>query len=186
MEWMPTLKLVWCGGWLPLILSSIIQWGLLFAMPKEVFSRLFDRKGWSKKQRVYFRLGKAVGLVCLLLVALTPLKKQSPFFFVGIILYILGLMGLIIATLTYRDTPLDQPVMKGLYRISRHPQIVATTTIFLGICLAIGSWIALLLLTIAKILEHNGILAEEEVCLKEYGEVYKEYLEKVPRYFLFF
>jgi len=35
-------------------------------------------------------------------------------------------------------------------------------------------------------LNPSEILAEEEVCLKQYGEAYRDYLKLVPRYFLFF
>ena len=186
MEWMPELKLVWLGGWIPIILSSSIQWGLLLSMPKDIFSRLFDRKGWSKKQQIYFRLGKLIALVCLVLIIFSPLKTGSPLFIIGALVYSLGLIGLIVSLLNYRDTPLGKPVTRGLYRISRHPQIVSTTTIVLGICLAIGSWFVFFVLAIAKLFEHYGILAEEEACLRQYGDSYKLYLKKIPRYFLFF
>jgi protein-S-isoprenylcysteine O-methyltransferase Ste14 len=76
--------------------------------------------------------------------------------------------------------------MKGLYKISRHPQIVSLFIIFFGICLAIGSWAALIALILSRILQHYGLLAEEEVCLEQYGESYRKYLEEVPRYFVFF
>lgn len=36
------------------------------------------------------------------------------------------------------------------------------------------------------ILEHLGIVAEEEICLKQYGDTYRAYLKHVPRYLLFF
>jgi protein-S-isoprenylcysteine O-methyltransferase Ste14 len=87
--------------------------------------------------------------------------------------------------MNYKDTPLDQPVSKGVYMFSRHPQIVAVTIVFVGICLAIGSWPALFTLLMSRGLQHFGILAEEEICLKRYGEPYRAYMEKVPRYFLF-
>jgi protein-S-isoprenylcysteine O-methyltransferase Ste14 len=38
----------------------------------------------------------------------------------------------------------------------------------------------------ARVFSHYGILAEEEVCLKQYGDSYRAYMERVPRYFLFF
>lgn len=75
---------------------------------------------------------------------------------------------------------------KGVYRISRHPQIVSLFFIFLGICLAIGSWAALLMLVMSRLLQHLGILAEEEICLQRYGESYRAFMERTPRYFLFF
>ena len=186
MEWMPAFQLTLLGGWLPLLISSSIQWGLLFSMPRDVFKRIFDRSGWGKKQRIFFRLGKLCSVVCLVLIIFTPLKLHSPCLFVGGCLYLLGWLGLIVSILNYRDTPLDQPVTRGLYRISRHPQIVSTTLIALGICLAVGSWLAVSILAVAKVLEHYGILAEEEACLKQYGESYRSFMERVPRYFLFF
>jgi protein-S-isoprenylcysteine O-methyltransferase Ste14 len=75
---------------------------------------------------------------------------------------------------------------KGVYKISRHPQIVALFVIFTGICLAIGSWIALFALILSRVLQHFSILAEEEDCLRRYGESYRNYMEQIPRYFLFF
>lgn len=101
------LELVWLGGWIPLILSSSIQWLLLLSIPEDVFSRLFDRKGWSKKQRIYFRLGKVFSLMCLVLIILTPLKTRSPLFITGIFIYSIGLIGLIVSILNCRNTPLD-------------------------------------------------------------------------------
>jgi len=114
------------------------------------------------------------------------LKINSSAFIVGLILYAIGLVGLVAAMLNFKDTPLSQPVTKGVYKRSRHPQIVSLFFIFLGICIAIGSWAALFILLMSKLFQHFGILAEEEVCLKRYGESYRVYMEQVPRYFLFF
>jgi len=36
--------------------------------------------------------------------------------------------------------------------------------------MAIGSWLALFALVMSRLLQHFGILAEEEVCLRQYGE----------------
>jgi protein-S-isoprenylcysteine O-methyltransferase Ste14 len=88
--------------------------------------------------------------------------------------------------LNFKDTPLDQPVAKGIYKLSRHPQIVSLLFLFLGICVAIGSWLAVFALLLSKLLQHFGILAEEEICLRQYGEPYRIYLKQIPRYFLFF
>jgi steroid 5-alpha reductase family enzyme len=78
------------------------------------------------------------------------------------------------------------PVTKGVYKMSRHPQIVALFILFLGICVTIGSWVALFMLLMSRLLQHFGILAEEEVCLRRYGESYRTFMEQVPRYFLVF
>lgn len=186
MELIPTLEIGWLNGWILLAIEFSIQGFLLLIFPKDVVSRLFDRSGWSEKQRVFTIIGKVFSLVCLILIILTPLKTNSYVFIVGLIFYTVGLVGLVLAMMNFKDTPINQPVTKGVYKISRHPQIVALFVIFFGICVAMGSWAAVFTLLVSKLLQHYGILAEEEVCLKLYGESYDAYMKQVPRYFLFF
>jgi protein-S-isoprenylcysteine O-methyltransferase Ste14 len=186
MELMPALDIGWLNGWILLAFEFLIQGFLLLIFPKDVVSRLFDRSGWSVKQRGFLIAGKVFSIACLFLIIFTPLKISSSVFIVGLTVYAAGLAGLVIAMVNFKDTPMDQPVMKGVYKISRHPQIVALFIIFLGICFAIGSWAAVLMLVMSRLLQHFSILAEEEVCSKRYGVSYRAYLEQVPRYFLFF
>jgi protein-S-isoprenylcysteine O-methyltransferase Ste14 len=186
MELFPTLEIGWLNGWILLVIEFLIQGFLLLIFPKDVVTRLFDRSGWSEKQKTYLIAGKFFSLITLLLIILTPLKINSSIFVLGLILYVLGVAALVLAMVNFKDTPLNQPVTKGLYKISRHPQIVAQVIFLLGICLAIVSWAALFALLISKLLQHFSILAEEEVCLNRYGDSYYEYMKRVPRYFLFF
>lgn len=186
MELIPKLEIGWLNGWILLAFEFLIQGLLLLVFPKDVVSRLFDRSGWSGKQRVFTIMGKVFSLACLALIILTPLRINSSAFIVGLILYAVGLAGLVAAMLNFKDTPLDQPVAKGVYKISRHPQIVALFVLFLGVCVAIGSWLALFTLMMSRLLQHFGILAEEEACVRRYGASYRAYMERVPRYFLFF
>jgi protein-S-isoprenylcysteine O-methyltransferase Ste14 len=186
MELMPALQFGWLNGWLALALLVLVEGTLFLVFPRAVVARLFDRSGWSQKQRAFTVAGKLCALVCLALIALTPLKTGGPVFAIGILLVALGSIGLVKALFDFRDTPLDEPVTRGLYRASRHPQIVMATLVLLGACIAVGSWLALAALAAARLLEHLGIVAEEEVCLTRYGNSYRAYLDRVPRYFLFF
>jgi protein-S-isoprenylcysteine O-methyltransferase Ste14 len=186
MELFPALKFGWLNGWILLAIEFLIQGGLLLVFPKAVVRRLFDRSGWSVKQRTFTILGKVFSLACLVLIILTPLKLDLSTFILGLILYATGIAGLVTAMLNFKNTPPDQPVTKGVYKLSRHPQIVSLFVIFFGICLVIGSWAALFALSLSKLFQHFGILAEEEVCLKKYGRSYRAYMKRIPRYFLFF
>jgi protein-S-isoprenylcysteine O-methyltransferase Ste14 len=186
MELIPALEIGWLNGLILLAFEWLIQGFLLLIFPKAVVSRLFDRSGWSVKQRVFLVAGKVFSLACLILIIFTPLKINSSIFIVGLILYAIGVAGLVAAMLNFKDTPLGEPVTKGVYKISRHPQIVALFIFILGICVSIGSWAALFMLVMSRLLQHFGILAEEEVCLKRYGESYRAFMKRVPRYFLFF
>lgn len=186
MELMPDLRIGWLNGWLVLVLLVVTEGILFLAFPRQVVTRLFDRSGWSQKQQTFTIAGKMCALVFLTLIFLSPLKIGDVVFILGAILVALGLAGLIKALFDFKNTPLDEPVTRGLYRVSRHPQIVMSSLVLLGACIAIGSWLALVLLIITRFLEHLGIVAEEEICLKRYGETYRNYMEHVPRYFVFF
>ncbi len=74
MELFPALNIGWLNGWILLGFEFLIQGGLLLVFPKPVVRRLFDRSGWSVRQRAFTILGKAFSLACLVLIILTPLK----------------------------------------------------------------------------------------------------------------
>jgi protein-S-isoprenylcysteine O-methyltransferase Ste14 len=86
----------------------------------------------------------------------------------------------------YRSTPPDEPVTKGFYRISRNPQALTLLVSFYGVSIAVGSWLALFILTASLVFHHLTVLAEEGSCLRQYGDSYSAYMKRVPRYFLFF
>lgn len=186
MELFPELKIGWLNGWLAVVLLGVIEGILFLVFPKEVVKRLWDRSGWDPKLRSFTIAGKLCALACLVLLTLTPIKIGQPVFMIGLLLIASGLIGLVKALFDFKNTPLDEPVTRGLYRISRHPQVMMSALVILGACIAIGSWVAVALWFIARLLEHYGILAEEEVCLKQYGESYRLYQERVARYFMFF
>jgi protein-S-isoprenylcysteine O-methyltransferase Ste14 len=186
MELFPDLSLGWLNGWIALALLSLAQGICFAAFPKDVVKRLWDRSGWSQKQVIFTVLGKLCALVCLTLLVFTPLKIGSAVFWIGLVLTAMGCVGLVAALLNFRDTPFGQPVSEGLYRVSRHPQIVMSSVVLLGGTIAIGSWAAVIALLAARIWGHFGILAEEETCLRQYGESYRAYMRRVPRYLVLF
>lgn len=186
MELIPALEIGWLNGWILVFLKFLIFGILLKVFPKDVVARLYDydKSGWSKTQRAFYVIGKLLALVCLVLIIFTPLKIRSNIFIPGIILFALGLAGFIIALFNFKNTPLDQPVARGLYRISRHPQVFMLFISAFGICIAIGSRLALFILIISSLFFHFRTLAEEKACLERYGDSYRAYMKRVPRYFL--
>jgi protein-S-isoprenylcysteine O-methyltransferase Ste14 len=186
MEVFPALSLGWLNGWIALALLVLTDGVLFRVFPKPVVARLWDRSGWNTQQTAFTVIGKLISLGGLILIMFTPLKIGAPVFCIGTALVGAGLAGLIQSLFDFKNTPLDQPVSRGIYTISRHPQIVMSALVLLGASIAIGSWAAVILWTLGHLFGHWGILAEEEICLKKYGESYREYLRRVPRYFLFF
>jgi len=185
MELFPTLTLGWINGWLMLAAFYLVFGIALLIFPQPVVKRLYDVSGWSRQQRLVNLIGKPFALADMTLVVFTPLKVGQPVFVVGLVVFAIGFAGMISALISFRRTPLDQPVTEGLYRISRNPQWVSLFLLMLGIGIAIGSWTVLLLLLVTTVFYHFRILGEERACAKHYGEPYKEFLQRVPRYLLF-
>ncbi len=186
MELLPELRIDLLNGWVLLAFFYIVFGILLVIFPKSVVSRLYDRSAWSKRQKIFSAIGKLFILSWFALVILTPLNTGHVVFALGGAIYLLGLLGFVLSLLNFRDTPLDQPITKGLYRISRNPQQVSILLSYLGISIAIGSWVAVILITVGAFMSHIRVMAEERSCLQQYGDSYREYMERVPRYFVFF
>lgn len=152
---------------------------------KGVVTRLFNRSGWTRQQKVLTILGKLLALAVVIMIIFTPLKLGSSAFIVGLGLVVLGLIALVKALIDFRNTPPNLPATHGIYSFSRHPQNLASSVVILGCTIAIGSWFALITFVIARIFLHTNLVAEEEVCLREYGQIYRDYMICVPRYLFF-
>ena len=184
MELIPTLKIGWLNGWILVCLLYLIYGILLFIFPKEVVTRLYDKSGRGKRKKVFIYIGSLLAVIYFILIIFTPLKIGANVFIIGTLVYVLGLAGFIIALFNFKNTQLDQPITRGLYRISRHPQQLMFFISFFGICIATGSWLVLFIQIISSLFLHSRILAEEKTCLEQYGESYRTYMKRVPRYFL--
>jgi protein-S-isoprenylcysteine O-methyltransferase Ste14 len=185
MEFLPDFRLGWLNGWLLLGLLVVTDGVLFLAFQKNTVTRLFDRSGWKKRQIVITVIGKLLAFVVILMIIFTPLKLGSYAFTIGLILVGFGLIILIKALLDFRNSDPSKPVTHGIYRVTRHPQNLASSLVILGCTIAIGSWLSLILFVVARIFLHANLVAEEEVCLREYGDAYRDYMKQVPRYLFF-
>jgi protein-S-isoprenylcysteine O-methyltransferase Ste14 len=111
-----------------------------------------------------------------------PLKLGTVWFYVGLSFYILGMISVTAAQLYYVSAPQDKPLTKGVYHVSRHPMWFGFFLILLGMGIACASWICLLLSTIFIVLQHILVGSEERWCLEHYGDAYREYMKKTPRW----
>jgi len=84
--------------------------------------------------------------------------------------------------LNFATTPLDKPVTKGAYPISRHPLSFSGFLTFIGMGIACISWIFLLLAIVFMILMNTVVISEERWCLEKYGDAYREYMNRTTRW----
>jgi len=185
-EFIPKLELGWFNGWIFLMVHVVIQAIFILTCSKEVKVRLFDRgTGWTKTQKTFTLIGKIFGLINIILIIFSPLKFGSIEFIIGLIIFLIGITGLVISIINFKNALFDKPITTGLYKVSRNPQIVMVYIIFLGYTLLIGSWLSMSILLFSFVGQHFSLLGEEKRLTEQYGDSYLEYKKKVPRYFLF-
>ena len=100
----------------------------------------------------------------------------------GIILYIAGKS----AFRSWRRASgleADKLVTTGAYQYSRNPLMVGWGLILLGIALFGGSFLALLLVALFWLMFRITLVIEEEYLEQVYGDEYREYCSRTPRYF---
>lgn len=113
-----------------------------------------------------------------------PLKLGTTWFYVGLPITLIGLVGTIIVFVDWSNTPAGQPVTRGIYRYSRHPMYVTGVFIFLGVSILSASWIFLLFTIIfgVGVTRPYFVKIEEAQCLGHYGARYREYMNRTPRW----
>ena len=185
MEFFPAFEIGLLNGWIFLVIFFLLYGIFLKTCPKEVIKRLYDNEGWTKSQYTFTKLGKLCGLIHIILVIFTPLNIVSIELMIGIIIYLIGAMGFLMAIIDFKNSPIGKPITSGLYKISRNPQILTLFFVSLGTSLMISSWTAVIVVIISIIFFHFRILGEEKRLNEQYGDSYLEYKRKVPRYFLF-
>lgn len=126
-------------------------------------------------------LGRGIALYSIFL----PLKHDSLWLWVGVFIFVIGILLTAIAMINFATTSQDLPVRKGLFRISRNPIQVLAIFMCLGVGIATGSWIILGACLLLAGISYPSIRAQERHCLETYGEVYREYMKSTPRYLLF-
>jgi len=112
-----------------------------------------------------------------------PLRLGTTWFYVGLPMCLLGLIPFTITAVNFGRTPLcDEPVTKGMYRYSRHPMYVSMFLMLLGAGIASASWVVVLFSVISMILWVPLAISEEEFCLEQYGNAYRDYMRRTPRW----
>lgn len=186
MEFIGNLKIGLYNAWLPITCFLVIMYIFPFLINKAGTKRAINTSWYGKKEKISSVISMLFFYALPVAGILTPLKTGTFFFYVGMIIYAIAFIPYLIANINYVKAPLNEPIVKGVYRISRNPMYFFSGLIMLGICIATACWLMLIILTCYLIATHSITISEEHYCIKTYGEKYKEYMKKTPRYFLFF
>jgi protein-S-isoprenylcysteine O-methyltransferase Ste14 len=111
-----------------------------------------------------------------------PLKLGTTWFCTGLPIALIGILTGTIVLMNWANTPPGEPVTRGLYIYSRHPMYITTFLFFLGVSIASASLVFLLVTIIFIVGAVVFIGLEEEQCLEKYGDTYREYMDRTPRW----
>jgi protein-S-isoprenylcysteine O-methyltransferase Ste14 len=111
-----------------------------------------------------------------------PLKLGTAWLYAGLLIFAVSLVISISSLFAIASGPADQPVTGGMYRFSRNPMYFSGFLMFAGVGISCASWIVLLLAAIWMIFWRTLVPAEEKFLLEMYGDRFRDYLGRTPRW----
>jgi len=111
-----------------------------------------------------------------------PLKLGTAWLYAGLLIFILGLAMQVMVTISVANTPLDEPVTRGPYRILRHPIYFGGFLTLVGMGIASASWVVSLCALLWIAFFCIVVPAEERSTIKKFGDSYREYMNRTPRW----
>ena len=137
---------------------------------------------FNKTQKYAIRSMHIIYLLSIIYSIFVPLKLGTPWFYAGLPIYLLGLVLYVMVWVGFATTPPDKLITKGVYRYSRNPMQLSQVVIYLGVGIATASWVFVLLAVLYIVMPLLWVSAEERHCFKYYGDAYREYMNKTPRW----
>lgn len=163
----------------------LIQMGIVFLIDKQAAEKSHIPVEFKQN-----RIDKGAGtlanffwLCAMVYSILKPLRLGTVVFYIGFILFLIGLVILVSATYYFVNRSSKEVMTKGVYTLSRHPMYVATFFICLGAGVASASWVLIALTLLLSGCFYKEALLEEKYCLNTFGNAYIRYMRKTPRWF---
>jgi len=184
MSLIPAFKIGICNAWI-FMSVFLVQMLVIMLINKHVRERSHVPKEArrNKFERNVGVIGNLFWLLALCYSVFLPLQVSTTWFYIGLSVFIIGLISMAIATYNFIVTPTEQLITKGAYKYSRHPMYLATFFICLGAGIAAISWLFIFLSIIMAFCFYQEALIEEKYLLDKFGDEYLEYQSKVGTVF---
>ena len=183
MTLIPAFEIGLRNAWIFMIWLLIQNFGV-----RLVSKDLYQRAGQppdmkpSQKYKILSFISMPLWLLATAYSIFLPFELGTIWFPIGLTIFLLGLIINVVATINFVRTPMNEPVTKGAYRYSRHPIYVALFLIYLSVSIASASWVFLLLTVLLAVEVSLSVADEEHYCLGKYGNAYREYMNRTPRW----
>jgi protein-S-isoprenylcysteine O-methyltransferase Ste14 len=186
MSLVPQLQAGVLNAWI-LMLYLPLHPAIMFVIDKiagtgEMMKKM-EAPRYTKTEKIINILGNFVLFFGLFIFSIfLPLKLGTAWFYTGLALCVIGVIIWTVAIVNIVKVPLGEPWESGLYRYSRHPMFIAESLILIGTGIASASWIFLLFAVVSIALSATLVLAEERSCREKFGDSYRAYINRTPRW----
>jgi protein-S-isoprenylcysteine O-methyltransferase Ste14 len=184
MSLIPEFELGLWNAWI-FVLSFLLLltvWSAVDRLRGQKGSGRPDKPPFNEKEEKLYGISQLIFWASAIYSVFLPLKLGTVWFYAGLLVYLFGMIFTVVAGMNLDNTPMNRPATNGLYRISRNPIYLGTFLIFIGIGLTCASWLFLLLMMVFIVLYDILIAPEELWCLEKYGDAYREYMKRTPRW----
>jgi len=163
-------------------LPPLLMMGLSKGDLKRRFSEIPTTPPLSKAEKSVKSLSNLFLILLLAYSIFLPLQLGTIWLYAGLAVFLPGFIGRQVGIVPWITTSLDKPVTTGLYRYSRHPIYLTLIIQVIGVGIASASWLFILLTTLLAIMINTLVIPEERLCLEIYGDTYREYMNRTPRW----
>ena len=138
----------------------------------------------TKAERRLFGFSRVVMFLPIIYSIFLPLKLGTTWFYVGLPIALVGLIMLLTVWIKFATAIVDDELTTtGLYRYSRHPMYISWFLMNIGLGIVCASWLFLLIAIASMLFAHVRFAGfEERLCLEKYGDTYREYMNRTPRW----
>jgi protein-S-isoprenylcysteine O-methyltransferase Ste14 len=181
MTLVPALQIGVWNAWIFMLLH-FMPMPLLMLTHKELLAQEAARPESGIERKLYPVMW-TIWLAAVVYSVFLPLRLGTVWFYAGFPITIIGLLAFTAVTVTFATTRVEEkPLASGPYRYSRHPMYISQLVMFIGVGIACASWVFLLFAIVYSVISFAYAITEERRCLERYGDAYREYAERTPRW----
>ena len=184
MSLIPAFEIGVWNAWILMLYPALHPLLIRLVVGKEGWKKMGNSADMSftKAQRRISHFSMAIFALLIIYSVFLPLKLGTIWFYTGLPIYLIGFITFTIAVVNVTTTSLDEPFTRGMYRYSRHPLYVTYFLMFIGTGIASASWVFLLFSIVHITPSFVHAIGEERFCLKKYGDTYRQYTSRSPRW----
>jgi protein-S-isoprenylcysteine O-methyltransferase Ste14 len=182
MLFIPDVELGLWNAWIFMVPSLVLMLLWLFLMTKKHAPTPPKNARMSKAAEGFNIISKLIYFPAVVYSVFMPLKLGIVWFYAGLPITFIGLVGSLMVVVNWANTPPGEPVTRGIYRYSRHPGYVTEVLLLFGVSMVSASWVFLLFPIIISAGAAHFIKIEEACTLGHYGKAYSEYMNRTPRW----